>query len=90
MKLVDRIDFREAIGPNTKFYFSDSEPVNKNNKFDKNVDNKPTTINKVTKFNPNEVEKLCKVYIESKYIRIVKLQKIMLTTKKLQKVHADL
>ena len=87
---MDKIDFREAIGPDIKPYFSDSEPVDKNNKSNKNVDNKPFTINKAAEYNPNGVEKLCKACIESKHIRIIKSQKMMPISKKLQEVHADL
>lgn len=90
LQLVDEIDLREAIRPNNKLYSSDSESDNKNNKFDKNADSKPTTINKTTEYNFNSMEELCKVYIKSKYIRNVKLKKMMPTTKRLQKIHIDL
>lgn len=87
---MNKIDFEEAIGPDNKFYFSDFESDNKNNKSDKNANSKLIIINKVTKYNLNSVEKPCKTYIKSKYIRIVKSKKMTPTTKRLQKVHADL
>lgn len=90
MKLVDKIDLKEAIRPNNKLYSLDSEPDNENNKFDKNADSKLTTINKITEYNFNSMEELCKAYIKSKHIRIIKSKKMTSTTKRLKKIHIDL
>lgn len=90
MKLVDKIDFKEAIRLDNKLYFLDSKPDNKNNKSDKDADSKPTTINKAIEFNFNNIEKFCKICIKSKYTRIDKLKKMMLKTKKLQKIYTNL
>ena len=90
MKLEDEIDFREAMGPDNKLYFSDFEHDDENNKSDEDADSEPTTINKATEYKLNGVEELCKACIESKYTRIVKSKKMTLTTKRVQKVHAVL
>lgn len=38
----------------------------------------------------DSVEELCKVYIESKYIRVVKSKKMILTMKRLQEIYINL
>ena len=40
--------------------------------------------------NSSEIEKLCDLCIESKYTKIVRYKKLTPTTRKLQKIHADL
>lgn len=82
-KLVNKIEFGEAIGPDNKLSSSDSEPDDKNNKYDKDVDSKPPTTNKAIEYNFNGIEKVCKACIESKHIRIVKSKKITSITKML-------
>ena len=85
-KLVDGINLGEASRQIDESYSSDSEL---NNNSDKDIDT-CTPIHKTTEQISEEVEELCKAYIENKYTRIVKSKKMTPTTKRLQKVHADL
>lgn len=47
-------------------------------------------INNINGPDNSKIERLCDPYIESKHIKIVRYKKITPTTKKLQKIHADL
>lgn len=75
-KLVDRIDLREAIGFN-KSYSSDAKLKNEN------FNNQLITINKAIENKSKYIEQLCKSYIKSKHIQIVKSKKMTPITKKL-------
>lgn len=59
-------------------------------KFNIDVDNKFIVINKIIRYNFNDIEKLWKIYIKNKYIRIVKSKKMILIIKKLLKVYINL
>lgn len=78
-KLVDRIKLGEILGPIDKSYSSNSKSDN-NSAEDADTF---TLIYKITEQNSEGVEKLCEIYIESKYTRIVKSKKITLTTRRL-------
>ena len=91
-KLVDGIDLEEAAIPKDESYlnFSDSETNDKDiEQSDTDADNELAPINKTTN-NTNGIEQLYEACIKSKYTRIVKLKKIMPTTKRLQEVYANL
>ena len=44
----------------------------------------------INKTDSSEIEKLCNTCIESKHIKIIRYKKMILTTRKLQKIHVDL
>lgn len=83
---MNRINFKEISRPVHKSYFLNSEP-NNNSNVDANI---PASISKVIKHNFKDVKKLYKACIKNKCIRIVKLKKMILKIKKLQKVYVDL
>lgn len=59
-------------------------------KFNIDADNKFIVINKIIRYNFNDIKKLQKIYIKSKYIRIVKSKKMILIIKKQLKVYINL
>lgn len=86
--MVDGINLGKATSLNNGPHSPDFEPDNEDS--DANVDNKPTTINKTIENNLEYIKQLCEVYIENKYMWIVKSMKMILITKKLQEVYSDL
>lgn len=50
----------------------------------------PTSISEILKHDFENMEEFCKTCIKNKHIRIVKLKKMIPTTKKLQEIYANL
>ena len=82
---MDGINLGEiTTEPIDKLQSSNSEPES-----DSDAD-KPSPINKAMELNIDDVEELCKACIKSKYTKIVKLKRMILTIRWLQKIHAEL
>lgn len=86
-KLGNRINFRDLPKVIKESYSFNSKS---DNNFNKDSNNRPAPINKVTNYNIEGIEKLCKACIANKHIRIVKSKKITSTTKRLQEILAYL
>ena len=81
---MDGINLGEKTGPA-------DDPHSSNSELELDLDfDKSSSTNKAMELNINIVEELCEACIESKHTRIVKSIRMILTTKRLQKIHADL
>lgn len=86
-KVIDEINLKEISDFIDKSHFFKSES---NNNSDVDVYNILVFINKVREHNFKGIKKLCKAYIKNKYIKIVKLKKMILIIKKLQEIYTNL
>lgn len=75
---MDEINLVEVLRLINK---SKSSNFKLNNKSNIDINNKPTSINKVKKLNFKNMKQFCKAYIKSIYIRIVKSKKRTLIIK---------
>lgn len=97
-KLVDGIDITIDNGWQEERFSSDSEDNNEDEILEPSPDNSPalmiTLLNKITSTSSidlnDDIKQLCDPCIENKYTKIVRHKKITLTTRRLQKIHADL
>ncbi len=81
--MIDEINLKKVLGSVNNLHSSDLKP---DNNLNVNANNMLIFTNKVIKYNLNSgIEELCKACIKSKYIKIVKLKKIMLMTRKATK-----
>ena len=83
---MDRIDLRKLeLVEETHFFNSKSK-----NDSDVKATHKSAFVNKVKKYNLEDIKELYETYIERKYKRIVRSKKMIATIRKLQKVCANL
>lgn len=81
-KFVDKID----LGGRVRFdksHFSDFEPENKDS------NNEPAIVNKISKNNLECIKQLCNICIVSKYTKIVRYKKMTLIIYKFQKIYTN-
>ena len=83
---MDRINLRK-LEPVKETHFFDSKFENDS---DVKATHKSAFVNKIKKYNLEDIKELCETYIERKYRRIVRSKKMTATIKKLQKVYVNL
>ena len=89
-KLIDKIDLGGEVNSKNQFHSSNSKFEEEDNKkLNTNTENKFVLIYKLNK-NSDNIKQLYKIYIEGKYIRIVKLKSMTPITRKLQEIYINL